>query len=560
MKKISLLLAMLLVFTLFAGCNSNVVEYSSYYDDGYAEQQGGTESVENSGAEGDSTASGSDKNNNTASGVSNSGKDGNDSSSKKTIEISYWNTGLRTKWLENVIKGFEKAHPEYKVKYNASSALATVEATFGTSDDSVDLYLAMKRYDTSKLEPLDDLLNSKASGESKTISQKFNSSYLALEKASDGHYYNLTYGGGISGIVYNTEHFKKAGIKQEPRTTNELALACDSLYNAKYTPLCHFSPTGYWAQMTEAFFCQYDGYDYFVNNFYGCKDESGKSPSKSVFTKQDGRYQALKFFEKVITPQYVLAGSNSMDHITMQTKFIAGKCSMMVNGSWVANEMASVGNMSSFKMMKTPVLSAITDKLSTVKTEGVLRSLITAIDNVTAGTKKASDYAVSGGYNIDGTTVSQADWDYVNKARHTVPSNYSGESAYIPKTSDCKDGAKEFLRYLYSDAGYDIFTNTLHLVLPITKSSGTVNTSGWNTFQKSQYTMLSQALQTTTEYIAGKHRIFYDGGAKIFADYNYISELSATNASDRKTANQIWDIYVKTVNDKYDTSWLANIK
>ena len=136
---------------------------------------------------------------------------------------------------------------------------------------------------------MDDVLSATAKGDKKTIGEKFSPSYLDLEKASDGHYYTLTFGGGVLGVVYNKKLFKSSGITQLPRTTNELTTVCDRLNGKNIKPLCHFAPSGYWEFMDEVFFSQYDGFDYYLNNFYACKDTDGTSPSKALFLKKDGR-------------------------------------------------------------------------------------------------------------------------------------------------------------------------------------------------------------------------------------------------------------------------------
>lgn len=476
------------------------------------------------------------------------------------IEISYWNSGLGSDWLNNVIKGFNEKHPEYNVYYSASANSNAVTSSLGVDGDTVDIYMGIKNYDTSLLEPMDDVLNDTAEGDSKTLMEKFDPAYLALEKAADGHYYELTFGGGIVGLVYNKSMFKDAELTQLPRTTNELTTVCDKLKKKELTPLCHYAPSGYWEFMDEVFFAQYDGMDYYINNFYACKDENGNSPSKEVLTKKDGRYEAIKAYEKFITPEYVLQGSNSQDHVTMQTQFLNGKAAMMVTGSWVANEMKSVGGLENFEMMKTPVLSAITDKLDSVKTEGGLRDLITAIDSVTDGEKKLSDYADGANYSVGGKSISAADWKYVSAARNMVPANYAGECAYIPVSSNAKEGAKNFLKYLYSDEGYKIYTDTLHLTMPLTLSSGELDISEWNSFEINQYDLLKKAEYNVTNYIMSKNRIFVDGGADAFANTEYINLFCTTNTADRITADKAWEKIITTINDNYESTWLKNIK
>ena len=160
----------------------------------------------------------------------------------KDIEIAYWNAGLGDQWLKDVIAAFNAKYPEYYAYYTASASAATINSTLELSGDTVDLYFTSERADTSKFVMLDDVLNATAAGDSKALIEKFNTNYLKNAQAADGHYYQLTYGGGIVGLVYNKQLFAQAGITELPRTTNELAIVCDKLYSAGIAPICHFGP------------------------------------------------------------------------------------------------------------------------------------------------------------------------------------------------------------------------------------------------------------------------------------------------------------------------------
>lgn len=469
------------------------------------------------------------------------------------IEISVWNSGLGTDWLDAMIKGFNEVHPEYNVYYSATASQDASVATYGLEDvDTIDLYLSTKIFDSTYMEPLNELLDSTADGDKKPLKEKFYDSYLTLEKAPDGNIYSLTYGGGVVGIVYNKEMFKDAGIKQVPRTTDELAVVCNSLYKEDIVPFCHFGGSGYWHFLHDNWYGQYEGVDYYLNSFYG-------NPTKEQFLKKDGRYELLKTYEKLITPEYVLSGSNSSDHTTMQTKFLLGEAAMMVNGSWLANEMKSSGKVDNFETMKLPVLSSITDKLTTVKKESDLRKLIDAVDAVTEGEKTIEEYKSGDVYLVDGKEVSAADWDYIYAARNTVPDNYAGHAAYIPTYSNAKEGAKAFMEFMYSDKGYNIFLETLHIQLPMSLSEGEINTSEWNTFEKNQSHLMNTSAQSFTIYNMSKHKLFTDGGASLIP-VTFINKFCSKNVADRISADEAWEELVNTVNDKYEATWLSNIK
>lgn len=478
----------------------------------------------------------------------------------KEIEIAYWNSGLSTEWLDAMIEAFEDKYPEYHVTYTATASQTAVIAPFGKEGaDTIDLYLAAAQYDTTYTEPLDDVLDSKIDGESKTIREKFDPSYVDLETAADGKVHELTYGGGALGFVYNKKMFEKAGITTLPRTTDELVIACDTLAEADIVPICHFAGADYWNYMSDAWRMQYDGRDYFVNNFYGCTDENGNSPSKEVFTKKDGRYEVLKVCEKIITPDYVLSGSNTHHITTIQTMFLQGECAMMITGAWAANEMASVGVNDDFSVMKTPVISSILDRLTTVTKEKELRTVISAVDAVTDGEKDIAEFKDGENYNIDGLSVSAADWEIIRKARNTVPMNYTGETMFIPTYSDAKEGAKEFMKFMFSDEGYKVYTDTLHITLPLSMDAGEIDASQWNSFEKAMYDLTTSCEQTATRFIKSEHTIFYVGGADAYAGVNTFGKFCANNEADRLNADSAWAEIQKKVETLYENTWLANI-
>lgn len=488
-------------------------------------------------------------------------KVGDDYNGGKEVEISYWNSGLGTEFIEEMVAAFNKKQSDwYVVLKTTANANAVDGGYYATDDNTVDLYMGTTILDETYLTPLDDVLDSVAEGDSKTLREKFDPSYLAYEKAEDGHYYSLTWGGGVLGVVYNKEAFEKAGISEAPRTTNEMARVCDKLLDAGITPLIHYGADGgYWTAIQDAWQAQYDGWEYYRDSFYGCKDESGKSPSKDVFTKKDGRYQVLKAMEKIITVDYVYPGSNSQDNITMQTMFLNQEIGMMVNGSWLKNEMAGVGGVEKFGVMKTPVISTITDKLTTVKGDNELRNLVSAIDAVTDGKAELSAYQSGNDYQVEGKTISAADWEYVKTARNSAPVNYPGMGMSIPSYSDAIDGAKEFMKFYYSDAGYKIFLENLHIALPMNYSEGEIDTTDWDAFEKQMGSFMENADVCVSLYGRDRHDIFTNGGATPYAEYPLVSMFCSNNAAERVNADEAWDQIVSKIETTYG-AWEANIK
>lgn len=481
----------------------------------------------------------------------------------KPVEIAYWHSGMGIEFLEAMIEAFNAKQSDWFVYYKASADEGSIKSALGQEDlDTVDLYMTTKNMNPKWLTPIDDVLDSVADGDSKKIKDKFNPAYLEYERATDDHYYGLTWGGGTVSIVYNRDMFKKAGIEQTPRTTDELVAVCDVLLEEDITPFIHFrsdNSIGYWTYMQELWFAQYNGWDYFLNSFYGCTDANGNSPSLEVFTAEDGRYEVLKAMEQFITPEYVLSGSNSQDHITAQTKFLNQDIGMMVSGSWMVNEMEKGEKTDKFGVMKSPVISSITDRLSTVKSDMELRNLISVIDAVTDGEKEISEYQSEDGYLVNGKQIPAQDWEIVAEARNSIAMNYEKQVCSIPKYSDAIDGAKEFLKFFYSDEGYKIYTDKLHVTLPFNLCEGEVDTKGWNTFEKDMYDITAKAVRPIGSGIMSRHSIFTNGGADPYASYPFGEYFCSSNADDRVTAEEAWAEIQRLIKRHYD-SWSQNIK
>ena len=491
---------------------------------------------------------------------------GAESSKKKAnsatdIKISYWNSGYGSDWLDAAVEAFEKVHPEYNVILNVSSSNSGLLTSFGQADvDDTDLYLNVTQFDTDYLEPLSDVLEATVEGETKTIGEKFSDDFKEMAKFSDGEYYSLPYIGASGGyaIVYNKSMFDKYDIGV-PRTTNELIVVADTLYAEDIPAFCSFQGAGYWRYALEVWYAQYEGKDYYYQNFYSCKDENGTSPSKEVLLKKDGRYAVLKAVESIMTPQYMLAGSNSATHTSIQTQFLNEKAAMMYNGSWLQNEMASVGGLDNFSIMRMPVLSAIVEKLTTVQNEAQLRKVITAVDQILDDEKTENDFQSGDAYVVDGLTVSAEDWKHVYEARCMTYGGYLDNTAYVPKYSTAKEAAKDFLKFLYSDEGIQLIADQMGGRLTSTMDKGELDTSKWNTFVR-EFDNMGQDAVYIHDQTTYTHPIFTLGGASLYAGIDFIPHFSTQNAADRWSADEVWKQVEQKVNDNYLPNWLANIK
>lgn len=481
-----------------------------------------------------------------------------DSKGKKTgsknIEISFLNQGYGREWIDKLVENFNKANPEYNVFIRSTADDTTATASFGMPKiDTTDLYITSNPNRNTYVEPLDDFLKTTADGDSKTIGEKYKTGYLEALRWKDGHIYSLGLNGSVLSVVYNKELFKKAGIETIPRTSDELATVCTMLSDEGITPMCHFMNGGYWWKMVHFWWGQYEGVEKF-QDFYA-------NPTKEKFLRKDGRYKALKACEKITTPEFTMVGSNTENHVSVQTKFLTGKAAMMVNASWLSTEMSDVKDLKKFDVMRPPMISTIVEKCTTVKNDQQLRKVISAIDSILDGKKKGTDYKNGDSYSIDGLTVSKEDWDLLYAARTSIYSDAIDGGAFIPTYSDAKKGAKKFLAYCLSDEGQSIIASIIHTPMVLDLSKGEVDISGYSDLQKGFTKLAQQSENFIFSGYRAKDRIFTDGGAWAFglASYFYVPMMSNKNENDRITADDAWKYITDVISDNYE-GWQSNVK
>ena len=476
------------------------------------------------------------------------------SNSATDIQIYYWKAGYGLEFMEEIVNNFNAKQSTYTAHLEHNSNATTITQTLDLGEDNTyDLYFTMLNSMMYKSDfiNLDDVLTMTPESESKTIGEKYNQEILNALKNEDGTTSFLSYGSGWAGIAYNADIIN--GVDYEvPLTTKQLeTLTMDlgddvNLQKKEIKPWIFFNAgmgSGYWSYPMTAWQVQYDGLDYYYNNLMVLKNEAGESPDKNLLTKKDGRWQALKVAESIISPSSVHADSTSDSHTKVQTLLLQGKAVMMPNGSWLLNESESSSSKANIKMMKVPVLSSIIDVLpdQSVEDDNELAALINAIDE--GDTKLRSDNHTY--------EVTQADYDRVKEARSVMFNNGAESFAFIPKYSTAIDGAKEFLKYFYSDEALASFLNHTGVMncANFTDPSR-VDTSLLTAWSKQQI----EFGETMTAIVSpiNKAAIFRNTGFDGFLGVSFPNEFSAKNINDRRTAEQIWDVLVGTVDEHWE--------
>lgn len=502
----------------------------------------------------------------TAIGCGNKNKTDNDTH----IEIYSYQAGYGTDWITAAADKFiaKKAAEGVTVTFDIWGDSAMQQETLiaaGPKTNTVDLFITggtsgkslakkgdqlLAGYD-NVVEPLDDVYETVLEN-GVTFEQKLLAT--AVPEKLNGHYYDAPWSKAFGGLLFNKTLFDAIGIA-EPLTTQDLLDACEKIkqyYAAsneskrpadKVAPFVFSAPTGYWNYMRDSWWMQYEGADNIVNFYNGIfVDEDGNmSRSKEIF-HQTGRLRALEVLDALINRQSgnIHENVNTFSFTEAQAGMILGKGLMIPNGDWFENEMKSVADEDSnhydIRMMKMPVISAITEKCEVVKSEETLKKVVAAIDLEDEGNARNLDSITE----IDTTSQEfESDYAKIRNARHTYQT-ISTTTMFIPVYATAKSLAKEFMVFLASDEGLTTYIdNTSGNQMPF-RYDLEADAERWNSlsvFQKDIYKKKKTALyfdDFSSRGVLGLEP--YTNGTNITEIY-----FTAKNPEDRKTPISLFE-------------------
>ena len=467
------------------------------------------------------------------------------------IEISFWEGSFGKTFMEDIVSGFMKKYPEYKVDLRTSKNAQTIANSLQKrKNDTTDIYfnqLSIFMNYTDLFADLSEIVTETIPGETKSIKDKYDKSLYESLKNENGELKTLGWAGSTTGIFYYADVLENEGI-DVPRTTDKLADLVTSLGKKTSFVQLKDARMGYYQYLVKAWMAQYAGLDYYNNNWLQLKDESGKTPSKDVYLSEtDGRKQALDVLGSLLNSKTSIEDS---DKFKVARMFNLGDAVMMVNGNWVFGEVDALKE-KNIKMMRTPVISALAQKLDTVADDQELAALVSAVDNVL-------DNGATVSLTGSGYDVSQADWDRVYAARTMVYNNGSEHAMIVNQYTNAKDGVKKFIQYYYSDEGLAKFINATHYSANANLTDETlVNTSGWTAHEKEQYAR-SKTNTNVTDGNATSPVFSKTATLHLYGTVDIVGQLTTTN--NPQSAAALWTAFKNNVNDARTgwTMWLKN--
>lgn len=486
----------------------------------------------------------------------------------KTVQgdlvIKFENKGYGDSWIKAMAARYEALHPGIKVQIKNVTEI-NFENDFSVGSKSgIDLYICGNPgYGTllakgSTLihgknvcfEDLTDLYttpNPYDNGTT-TVAEKLEANGLLkyseyhYSNKKDYKYYMMPYAAGASGFLVNS-----ALVKDTINTTDELYSYLQRGATEIGGPAVRiaWSREGidYFEYVMNTWIAQYSGKNRFNAIANICEDEQWGDWTYSV-AENNGILESFKVAEKIIHYQNVVGRPGIWSYSNFNeanTAFTRGEAGIMPCGNWFASELlkrsgSAIDVFSTpIKFLKTPIISSIIDVLpdKTVTDDAMLSAVITAIDN------GQTSYV----------NVSENDFNYLVEARKLYYSAGFNQQMYIPTSALHTDRAKDFMLFIASEEGSDIFRN--------------------NTFTTSPYSTKKYSGRTCN-FLSSFEDVTFGGNPLFEAEYqskwagfssigryndqsmNSCASYLATNA--QSTAKQIYDLCYNALKIKVEAN------
>lgn len=416
---------------------------------------------------------------------------------------------------------------------------------------------------------LKDLLQETVNGESTKLIDKFPEAVLQKSTFENGDILWVpTQASQFSGITYNHYLFEQVNTAQIlgrekvggeyteydyiPRTTGELIKLTNNpkFNNSEHKAWIHFADgwNGYYPYVMELWAAHHNGVESHNDLQYLEKDpDIGEDGAYARFKEKDGRYYMFLEMAKMINQNKVQSASNSANFTTQQTAFLDGQAMMMVNGNWLGAEMKKndgIFDGTKFRMMRTPIMSTIIDRLPTINDDATLSTVVSLLDS---GKTYAEAAQVVNG-------LSEADYNEVRIARGMKLCGSRETGNYIANYSIALENAKTFFKFIYSDEAGLIFRKHKNLDPMFTFDDKSLyesfNYDALDAWDKSVRACWADEM-TYSVSLSVAHSRLYDS-TDTHGNVDIIKRLTSTNASDRKSIEALWDEFQTHI----DNSWV----
>ena len=399
----------------------------------------------------------------------------------QTVTVEVFDGGYGIEWITEVAKYYMDnvdAETYVDIKKTVLNEEETSKLEAGIS--TYDMYLLDNMYNNRfYFEDLSDLMDEYPTGESdKTIREKMGDYLYGIYSEDDGSIMQVPWHNqqGYS-FAYNKTTIDDALGKDNwelPRTTDEFFELGDRLMekNVYLFAASYGDQEDYTKRGIQVWFAQMLGeeaFEYYINGYAkNTNDTTPDDPSDDYYfsenapdliSQNEDAHKAMYEVIKTLNMNgngYIHSDSTSMTFMDLESAFVGfgfgrnlRKPAFIFNGPWLESELegsdlldliASEGKPQEIRAMKMPIVSDIISRTPSIKVDRTLREVISYVD----GDRETVP---------DGVTPE--DVAIIAEARRMVAQVTSG-TLVIPKAAKNKEGAKEFLKFMTSDAAQQV--------------------------------------------------------------------------------------------------------
>ncbi|WP_105614766.1 carbohydrate ABC transporter substrate-binding protein [Vallitalea okinawensis] len=310
---LTLLLALILVFSTLAGCSNEVKENTDT-----------NKTVEEKGASNDQKG---------------------EPEEKQVLDVAAFEGGYGRGYWDAVIEQFEEDHPNVEVELTISPKIVDIIRPRLVAGDPPD-YIYAGELDTlmlgdGALLPLNDVFESESlDGDGVLLKDKIIPGFLDYcSPLDDGNIYFAPVNMSVLGLFYNKGLFDEKGW-EEPQTWDEFFAFAEK---AEETDRALFTYQGIYPVYNE----------FILGSMLASgagKEEVDKILNYAEDAWEDPKVkEVLDVYGKIASENLLLEGTVAMNHTQAQTAFLQGQALFIPSGTWMENEMKDVTPEEGFK-------------------------------------------------------------------------------------------------------------------------------------------------------------------------------------------------------------------
>ena len=486
---------------------------------------------------------------------------------EETLQLHVADSGYGTKWCSSMLELFQQQdwvkekYPNLIVDlvpdsdnlgYNfvlAGPQMCTYDVICTLSGGN-NYFLTKDSNGQSYFEELSDVFESEVPGEGITLKEKLDPSMYEIQQTEmlDGsiEYYAVPYLNSSMGMLYNETVIKRAFGEnyKMPNTTTEFYQFCEDLVDKEVVPIISCAGDNYWESMFPIWWAQYEGIEEYKNFWYGTK--SGKFDSS--VTQQLGRKYSLMVLDSLLNAGngFIHPDSTIKSTDFLQRYFIAGMGAITCNGDWFTAEMDQDTN--HIRWFKVPVISYITEKCNSVKTDAQLSAVVDYVDANQTYEAAAENYS-NAGYG----TLEKTDYERIYEARNCVFAR-GGAQFSVPAYAKGKQVAIDFIRFCATDIAIEAMMDaTSGFISPYKFTPNAEKLANYEPLWRDRLTYAS-----TARYVpnCSLFRLYYLGGLTMLRTPTDKSFM-ASNEKDRRDPTDLYNDYWHYYMDNNNANWNA---